>query len=296
MTRPGGRGTVERVGITQRRLSRRLLLTDFGKFGLGIAVLGACSGGSPSVTPARPIESDPDEPEPTSREPDGTEPAGSEPESTEPADTQPDSSQTDDPVGSELQWSRVSLGFVSAYVMVRGRRAAVVDTGSPGSAPAILDALGALDVGWSDVDHVVLTHHHGDHVGSIDDVLAGATAATAYAGTADIESISSARPLQAVDDGDEIFGMQVIHTPGHTPGSISLLDGDTGLLVAGDALVSDGGRVGGSIPRFTADEAAANASIVKLASLDFDTAVFGHGDPIEGGAAEQVQMLAAELG
>jgi glyoxylase-like metal-dependent hydrolase (beta-lactamase superfamily II) len=83
-----------------------------------------------------------------------------------------------------LEWERVSLGFVSAYVLVRGREAAVVDTGTAGSQPAIAAALSTVGVGWYAVDHVVLTHMHPDHAGSVGAVLGSASGATAYAGEA----------------------------------------------------------------------------------------------------------------
>ena len=159
----------------------------------------------------------------------------------------------------------------------------------------ILGALSTLNVGWADVDHVVLTHFHPDHVGSAGAVLDSAASATAYAGEADISQITSPRDLQAVGDGDEVFGLAVVETPGHTPGSISVFDADSGLLVAGDALTADGGGVAGPVPEFTEDLVEASASVTKLADLDVDTALVGHGDPVEGGAGAQIVELAASL-
>jgi glyoxylase-like metal-dependent hydrolase (beta-lactamase superfamily II) len=194
-----------------------------------------------------------------------------------------------------LEWHRVDLSFVSAYVLLRGKEAAIVDTGTAGSEPAIARTLTDIGVGWSDVDHVVLTHYHPDHAGSIGAVLQSATGATAYAGAADIALIQSPQPLVAVGDGDDVFGLQVIATPGHTAGHISVLDTETGLFVAGDALTHTGDQVGGSLPQFTADVAQANASVKKIADHRFDTALFGHGDPLEGSADEAVAALAATL-
>ena len=69
----------------------------------------------------------------------------------------------------------------------------------------------------------------------------------------------------------------------------------SGLLVAGDALRGEDGGVIGANPRFTDDMALANESVKKLAALQFETLVFGHGDPVEGGASGQVAALAATL-
>ena len=187
------------------------------------------------------------------------------------------------------------LGGVSAYVLVRAGEAAVVDTGNPGDAGDIAATLDGLGIGWDDVSTVILTHLHVDHVGSLGDVMAAAPEAVGFAGAPDIASIPSPRTLTPVGDGDSVFGLEIIATPGHTPGSIVVLDPGSGLLVAGDAMRGGDGGVIGANSRFTDDMDLANRSIKKLAALQFDTVVFGHGEPVVGGAAEQVAALAATL-
>ncbi len=191
-----------------------------------------------------------------------------------------------------ITWNRVNLGFVSAYVLVRDGEGAIVDTGVSGSVPAIAAVLRAVQLEWTDVTNVILTHKHLDHAGSIDAVLAAATAATAWIGAADLSAVASAHPLGALHDGDEVFGLQVIATPGHTAGHISLLDPVAGILLAGDALRTDGGPLAGSNPQFTADAEAAKASVGKLGGLTFETLLPGHGEPILRGASRQVRALA----
>ena len=122
-----------------------------------------------------------------------------------------------------------------------------------------------------------------------------APAATGFAGEPDIPSIPSPRPLTPVGDGDAVFGLEIISTPGHTPGSISVHDPAAGLLVAGDALNGVDGGVGGANPRFSSDMSLADESVRKLAGLQFDTALFGHGEPVVGGASALVADLAAGL-
>jgi glyoxylase-like metal-dependent hydrolase (beta-lactamase superfamily II) len=182
---------------------------------------------------------------------------------------------------------------VSAYVLVRGGEAAVVDTGTGGSEGAIGDALEALGLDWGAVAHVVLTHHHGDHAGSAAAVLDLAPDAAGYAGAEDIPAISVPRPLTAVGDGDRVFGLEVVTAPGHTAGSICVLDPEAGVLVAGDALRVEGGAPALPGAQFSDDMDQALVSVAKLGALTFGTLLVGHGDPLEGGASEAVAALAA---
>jgi glyoxylase-like metal-dependent hydrolase (beta-lactamase superfamily II) len=168
-----------------------------------------------------------------------------------------------------------------------------VDTGGPGSDDEIAAALAAIGLDWEAVGHVILTHRHSDHVGSVSAVLEAAPHATGYAGAADLASIDAPRELRAVADGDSVFGLRIVATPGHTPGHVSVLDPVGGILVAGDALNTSGGAVTGPNPSFTDDMAVATASVATLAALSFETLLVGHGDPIEGGAAAMVAALAA---
>jgi glyoxylase-like metal-dependent hydrolase (beta-lactamase superfamily II) len=195
--------------------------------------------------------------------------------------------------GAAVAWHRANLGYVSAYVLARAGEAAVVDTGVEHSEGAIGEALSAAGLGWDAVGHVILTHRHRDHAGSIDAVLAAAKDATGYAGAADIPAITTTQPLVAVGDGETVFGLRIVATPGHTMGHVAVLDEVGGLLVAGDALRTVGGTLSGSNPDFTEDIAEAKASVAKLGELRYETLLVGHGEPILTGASAQVAALAA---
>lgn len=256
-------------------LTRRRLLLSSGGGVLGIAILGtaACSGSSGAAGGTATNTS-----------------AGSPTPATSTAGGATGSGTTGS--AGAVTWKRVSLSFVSAYLLVRGREVAVVDVGTAGSDPAIGEALAAAGSGWEAVRHVVLTHRHADHVGGLAGVRPRVSA-TVYAGAADVAGISGGEPpLTAVQDGDEVFGLQIVETPGHTPGHVSVFDPATGVLVAGDALRTTDG-LQGSDPRYTADSAAAAASVKKLAALPVRVILPGHGDPLTERAAEALQRLAS---
>ena len=262
-------------------IDRRTFIVDVGRgaFAFVVVSLAACSPGT--LASARPS---------ASSSPAGSSTGGSEP-SASPAAGSPASGNP--PARDGLTWQRVDLGFVSAYVLVRGRQAVVVDTGVGGSAGAIEDSLTEVGLDWSAVGHLILTHRHNDHAGSAAEVMEAAPDAAAYAGAEDISAISVPRPLTPVEDGDRVFDLQIVTTPGHTPGSISVYDSVSGLLVAGDALGIEGGKPTLPGAQFTEDMEEAKRSIAKLAELGFETLLVGHGDPIESGASAAVAKLAA---
>jgi glyoxylase-like metal-dependent hydrolase (beta-lactamase superfamily II) len=119
-----------------------------------------------------------------------------------------------------------------------------------GSEGSIESALGEVGLGWDSVGHVILTHKHPDHQGSVEAVL-DATDAPWYAGAGDLGAVTVSRPGNEVGDGDRVFALDIIETPGHTPGHICVVDAAAGILVAGDALNGSPDGVSGPDLRFS---------------------------------------------
>src|SRR5207253_6183849 len=102
-----------------------------------------------------------------------------------------------------------------------------------------------------------------------------------------------------VEDGEALQigdGAVVVHTPGHTPGHISVILPSQRVLIVGDAAGCLLGRVGMPLGMYTEDLDLARDSIRKLAELDFDTACFGHGTAyLRGGARAAFRRLVDRL-
>jgi len=273
------------------QVTRRTFLTEVSRGVFAIAILGtgvvACSttSGESSTTSGgvQPTE--------------GTDPATS---TTEEETT----TTTTEPAESDggVTVHQVSLGGVSAYLLVRGGEAVIVDTGNPGDVGDIEAGLSEVGLNWGHVGSVILTHRHPDHVGSLGPVMDNASEALGYAGEPDVPAIDAPRPLTPLRDGDTVFGLPIIATPGHTAGSISVYDPIARVLVVGDAMNGAGGGVSGDAngvaganPRFSEDMDQAAESIKKLAILDFESVYFGHGRPLESNGSQLVSDLAASL-
>ena len=212
---------------------------------------------------------------------------------------------------------RLPFDVGQAYVVEQPHGLVLIDTGAPGSGPAITGSLHALGLAADDLVEIVITHSHDDHRGSLAELLAR-TSAASIAHTADAPIIrgvqdqvppnltAEERPFaeavagpvppapaapvtREAADGDAIGGGRVIHVPGHTPGSIAVLFPALGVLFTGDTVAS----VNGSpiLGPFNIDRQLARASVKRLAAFDFEVACFGHGAPLIGGAAEAIRRL-----
>ncbi|HEV7605429.1 MAG TPA: MBL fold metallo-hydrolase [Candidatus Limnocylindrales bacterium] len=185
--------------------------------------------------------------------------------------------------------SRV-VGPASTNVLVladpRSREAIAIDTAIP-SLDWIATELAAR--AWT-LKLIVSTHGHWDHIGD-NAAVATHTGAEIAVHPLDRERLTNPRPLYApfeippsvpaielAEGGVIRFGeirLSVLHTPGHTEGSVCLLEEDEGLLFAGDTLFAGGwGRV--DLPGGDAD--AMVASMARLTDLEDRVGVFpGHG-------------------
>ena len=211
----------------------------------------------------------------------------------------------------------IKLRLSNAYIVHErpDRPPILVDTGSEGDLSKIEEALADLGYALRDIALILHTHIHSDHVGSTTALLEeadvpvafhaadqpfvdrgdnGLLTGTTWRGqlmTRFFKVISFDAPAASfyVEDGMRLdeYGVagQIVHTPGHTAGSISLVL-DSGEAIIGDLLM--GGFMGGNMMpnrpnlHYFADElSAVRPSVEKLLALPIQTCYVGHGGPLK---------------
>jgi glyoxylase-like metal-dependent hydrolase (beta-lactamase superfamily II) len=200
----------------------------------------------------------------------------------------------------------------------------LVDAGLPGQLDTIASVMADAGVGVGDLKRIILTHQDIDHVGSLPDlvqasgarVLAHEVEVPYIDGTerprfdrpdflqqfpqmaAFIERMKQMRVDEPLPDGarlDIAGGVRAVATPGHTVGHMCLYLERTRTVIAGDALVSEDGRLQGPSATATADMPAAVRSVARLAELDVDVIVCYHGGVVSNDAGGQLRRVAEEL-
>ncbi len=217
----------------------------------------------------------------------------------------------------------VSLGQFQAYLVLGPDGWTVIDSGLAGSGALIREAMEAAKPG-APLVRVVLTHGHEDHAGSLSELMshpgvisvAHRLDAPFIRGDAPMpppnltederplyESIQPhivpappAPVVQEVEDGDHLaigHGAVVVHTPGHTPGSMAIYLARESILFTGDTIAAVGDTP--ILGPFNCDRAAAMGSFRKLAAIDASLVCFGHGRPLQGAQASAALAKAAAL-
>ena len=212
----------------------------------------------------------------------------------------------------------IPLKNVNAHLIQTDDELILIDTGSPEDEVHIANALEAIGQQVDELTHIIVTHCHADHAGSLA-ALQQQTSAPTFMHRIDaamVEDGTVMRPLtpapgmltkllfrifiapaphqitparvdHRIEDGEQLSiagGLRVIHTPGHSAGQIALLWESEAVLFAADAVMNQ--------PRLNyslgyEDFAEGERSAAKLAQLNFDIACFGHGKPLVGSAGAQ---------
>ena len=206
-----------------------------------------------------------------------------------------------------IKWSRAYL--------IEDDTLALVDIGLPWNVRRVLSYIESIGRKPHELEFILITHSHPDHTsGAL--AISRRTEAKIVAHAHDTKAHSAGEvslsymgaftslklplpflqrtPVTPITDGHVLpllGGIRVIHTPGHTPGSVCYLLESRGVLFSGDTIFSDGVRVSRSVPFPGYNRSHYRESLDSLAALEFDTLCGGHGEPLVGGASDRLRKL-----
>jgi glyoxylase-like metal-dependent hydrolase (beta-lactamase superfamily II) len=198
----------------------------------------------------------------------------------------------------------------------------LIDMGIARSGPKVMAALASIGSGPSDVTRLMLTHAHADHAGAAA-YVAGQTGREFGIHADDAEFARSGsnpprdprfrlgRLMSRTDKGfdavpvAETFtdgqvipfagGLEVVHTPGHSPGHAAYLHRDSGVLITGDSIFNVLG-LRWSVKSFCTDFRMSQQTAVRLADLDYSTAAFTHGAHLSDNPREHIRRFLSDQG
>jgi glyoxylase-like metal-dependent hydrolase (beta-lactamase superfamily II) len=215
-----------------------------------------------------------------------------------------------------LDVEAIELRRVKAHLVLEPELS-LIDCGYAGSGPRIAAVIDGLGRSMGELSRVVCTHGHPDHAGAARELALdgvpvlmhpadAATLATTWRDA--LQRPSRGRIFAAmtpeppafvpIEDGDilpMLGGLEVIHTPGHTAGSVCLYGPRDRVLFVGDTLQRRFGRVSYASALYSDDVTAARRAVKRLATLDVNTIVFSHYPPLQEGASETLESLARRI-
>jgi glyoxylase-like metal-dependent hydrolase (beta-lactamase superfamily II) len=210
--------------------------------------------------------------------------------------------------------------IANPFLIIDSDGLTLIDTGIPGSEKKILKYIAETGHKSTDLKHILITHADFDHTGGLA-ALKKTSGAPVYASEIESKAIATGwssrypkpnnlktrimyalafpftktTPVQVENylrDGqmlDILGGLQVVSTPGHTPGHLSFFIPSTKVLFTGDSIFSDHDQLFKSVEDNTWDQVKAVASVRKQVALDASIVCPGHGSVVREAAGKYPQ-------
>lgn len=218
-------------------------------------------------------------------------------------------------------------GYVHAFLLDTSEGLVLIDTLFDADAQVILDALAQRGKTARDLKHILLTHGHRAHLGGVAK-LKELSGAPVYVHEWEADIVSGDRPQQGVnllpmpsslqvwpiiffgtlagplgehkpcavdhfiDEGDRVGPIQILHTPGHTPGHLAFYWQERRAMFTGDAFVT-WPLICPGWPNVMLNKKETWASLRRMSEMDVDTVGVGHGKPIAHDGGRAMRELAA---
>ena len=223
------------------------------------------------------------------------------------------------------------INVLYPVVLQTDQQLVLVDCGYAGFLPLLEKALLKHQLSLNQLTGIIITHHDIDHMGALAELKNKYPSIPVYSSAVEAPYISGKhkslrlvqaeqmldtiaeeykpgalqfiellKTLQAVPvdhflaldrEIDWLSGIEVIHTPGHMPGHISLYIPQNKTLIAADAIVTENGRLEIANPQFTLDLDEAVRSVRKLNQLEIDQMICYHGGLVQKNIPNQLEQL-----
>ena len=211
-------------------------------------------------------------------------------------------------------------GINSFFITEADGSITLIDTGLKTAPKKLVAAIKYLKKDPSDIRRVLFTHSHDDHAGGAAKIIEIIGSPRVYAHEAEAQYLESGKnpprdlthfagfffrftpegkfnPIKVTDKltDKQVLpiggGLQVIHTPGHTPGHVSYLHQESGTLITGDSVFNFGFKIAWSLSAFCTNFNQSKETALKFLDLDFDTAAFTHGPHIQKGGKQKLKKF-----
>ena len=220
---------------------------------------------------------------------------------------------------------QIHFGSTSVIVLQTTEGLILFDSGFKWNGHVLEKSIGSIGFSINDISHLLMTHHHPDHSGGLHS-LVNKGVSKIYIHTKDSKvitgktnmpglirnpllglfgnpflSLLKGKPIElsfTLDGGEKIGSsvpIEVIHTPGHTDGSVCYYLPTEGILIAGDALSVRNKELSGPSKIFSNDWNQAVESVNKLIAFDYYIVCLRHYRPILKNGRDKVEKLIEEL-